>query len=51
MNKDQTKTYKRHLKLAKLNIDKVLELNETNRLKDAIKHLLDAYLLIYSKKI
>lgn len=49
MNKSTTKTYKRHLKLAKLNIDKVLELNETNRLKDAIKHLLDAYLLVFKK--
>lgn len=51
MNKIKTKESKRHLKLAKLNIDKILELNETNRLKDAIKHLIDAYLLIHSKKI
>lgn len=49
MNKSTNKEYKRHLKLAKLNIDEVLELNETNRLKDAIKYLLDAYLLVFKK--
>ena len=47
------KNYKKHFKIAKLHIDKILDYDSTNiknNLEKAIINLMDAYLLIYKSK-